>query len=855
MGKKYLKYALFVVGGLLVIVVAVVLIVLATFDPNTYKPRIVQMVKEKTGRTLAIQGNIGLAFFPKIGADVPRTTLSEQTSANEFAGVDRLRIHVALLPLLRKRVVVDEVRLEGLRANLVKFKDGTTNFSDLIPKGGKKPLPETGEPSPPGVPYAFDVGGVRILKSHLGWKDETMGRDLAVDVIELKTGRLADKQAAPVTLEASIKGVQPKIDLNVKANGTLTFDLAEPAYSLSGFSTNVTGSAMDISGLAVTLAGDIVARGAKPSIQMSKLNLEAKGSRGKDLFHVKVSAPTVEGSADAVKIQALSAVASGTFGNLKLSTADLKAANLILNPPDGQVLVDGLALQAKGKMGADDLDVTLSAPKLEASPERASGQPAELLVNLRGADRKAAVALKLSGMEGSAKALKISALQLNVDASQKGSAVKGTLTTPITGNVQAKIFELPKIAGDFTVSGPQIPQKTMKLSLSGSARADFGKEDISANLQTKVDQSTIKAKVGMVRFQAPAYKFDVDIDQINLDRYLPPEKEKAEGGEPPPGKPGEQPIDFSPLKPLDLDGKLRVGALQARNIKTSNLRVDLRAKNGILNADPVSANLYQGTAKGNLSVDANANRIAVKQDLTGVAIGPLLHDAANKDILEGKGNVALNVTATGNRVSAMKKGLNGTARMALRDGAIKGVDIPGTVRRVRAELGGKDAEGVASKAQKTDFSELTASFAIKNGVAHNDDLSLKSPLLRATGAGDINIGEDSLDYVVNVILVGTMAGQGGKALGELKGLTIPVRLSGPYTALKYKVEFSQMFSGKEQIEAGKELLKKTGKEQLETLGKGLLGGKENAPQGEKKPPASSRKPEDEIKDKLKGLLR
>ena len=116
----------------------VVVIVLATFDPNAYKPRIVQMVKEKTGRTLAIHGDIGLAFFPKIGADIPRTTLSERGSAKEFAGVDRVRIHVALLPLLRKRVVVDEVRLEGLRANLVKFKDGTTNFSDLIPKGGKK---------------------------------------------------------------------------------------------------------------------------------------------------------------------------------------------------------------------------------------------------------------------------------------------------------------------------------------------------------------------------------------------------------------------------------------------------------------------------------------------------------------------------------------------------------------------------------------------------------------------------------------------------------------------------------------------------------------------------------------------
>ncbi len=281
------------------------------------------------------------------------------------------------------------------------------------------------------------------------------------------------------------------------------------------------------------------------------------------------------------------------------------------------------------------------------------------------------------------------------------------------------------------------------MSLSGSALADFGKSNISADLLAKIDQSTLKAKLGMAGSQAPAYRFDVDIDQINLDRYFPPKKEKAESGEPEAAKKSEEPIDLSALKTLDLDGKLRVGALQARNIKAGKVRVDLCAKNGVLNVDPVSANLYQGTAKGNLSVDANANRIAVKQDLTGVSIGPLLRDVANKNILDGKGNVSLNVSTTGNQVSSLNRALNGTARMALRDGAVKGVDLPGTVRRVKARLGGKDAERVASSMQKTDFTEMTASFAIKNGVAHNDDLSLKSPFLRATGAGDINIGEDS----------------------------------------------------------------------------------------------------------------
>ena len=217
------------------------------------------------------------------------------------------------------------------------------------------------------------------------------------------------------------------------------------------------------------------------------------------------------------------------------------------------------------------------------------------------------------------------------------------------------------------------------------------------------------------------------------------------------------------------------------------MRVDLRAKDGKLTVDPLSANLYEGSTKGAISVDANTNRFAVKQTLSGISIGPLLRDAAQKDLLEGKGNVALDVTTQGNLVSAMKKALNGKAQLALKDGAVKGIDLAGAVRSAKSMFGGKDAEGTASRSEQTDFSELTASFDIKDGIAHNDDLSLKSPFLRVTGAGDVNIGADSLDYVVKTAVVGSMAGQGGKELAELKGLTVPVRVSGPFTAIKYKV--------------------------------------------------------------------
>jgi AsmA protein len=320
---------------------------------------------------------------------------------------------------------------------------------------------------------------------------------------------------------------------------------------------------------------------------------------------------------------------------------------------------------------------------------------------------------------------------------------------------------------------------------------------------------------------------------------------------------------LSALKTLELDGKLKVGQLQVDNIKAANVRVDMKAHNGRLDVNPLAASLYQGTVAGALMVNANTNQYAAQQKMTGISIGPLLRDAANKDVLEGKGNVTLDVTTAGTLVSQLKRALNGTARMELRDGAIKGIDLAGAVRTVKSKFGGQDAEGAASQKEKTDFSELSASFTIKNGVAHNEDLSLKSPFLRVTGAGDVDIAQDSVNYVVKTGVVASMSGQGGKELGELKGLTVPVRVSGPYDALKYKVEFSQMIGGasKEALkETAREALKENVKKQLDKgelkdLGKFLGSEKKSGTQSGTNPDGQAKRPEDQVKDRLRGLLR
>jgi AsmA protein len=216
--------------------------------------------------------------------------------------------------------------------------------------------------------------------------------------------------------------------------------------------------------------------------------------------------------------------------------------------------------------------------------------------------------------------------------------------------------------------------------------------------------------------------------------------------------------------------------------------------------------------------------------LSGINLGPLLKDAIGKEPIEGRGNVVLDVTTEGGLMAQLKKNLNGTAQLALRDGAVKGFNISQVIRSAKSRLGelrgGAQAQGGTGAAiDKTDFSELTGSFKIARGVARNSDLRAKSPLLRADGAGDIDIGEDKLDYLVKATVVSTLQGQGGPELQALKGLTVPVRLSGPFSAIAYQVDFSGLATDlvRQQLDSRKNEIKGRVEEQFKGQLKGLFG--------------------------------
>ncbi|MBZ0133261.1 MAG: AsmA family protein [Rhodocyclaceae bacterium] len=728
---RAVKITAFVLGGLVAVLAAVAAFILATFDANKWKGEIAQLVKEKKERSLKIEGDLSLSLFPAIGVRLGKATLSEHKSEQVFAAVDNARISLQLLPLLSKQVVVDTVALEGVKARVVRFKDGRLNIDDLLAKDDKEP------------PARFDIAGVKFVNGELAWRDEKAGQDLILSSLNLETGRLANAASDKFDLSATLVSTKPHLALALKAAGEYRYDLDRKSYG---------GAKLD-----VRLTGDLA--------EMKSLDMTV------------------------------------TAAALQLTGAN-------------EIVLDQLQLTAEGKAAGDAFEARLDAPTLALTAEKASGATVNASVKLAGAQRAVDAKIALSGVEGKSQSLQVGELTLDLDARQGETTVKGRLASTLSANLEKQTVELPVFNGELNVANPQMPMKSVRLPLSGGMRADIDGQTAALHANTQLDESKIAAKLNLTRFSPLALGFDVDIDRLNVDKYLPPKS--AETGE----KKAETPLDFSAIKGLNASGVVKIGQLQVSNVKAANVRLEIKAADGKLDVAPHSASLYDGSLTGTLSVNANNNRIALKQSLANVSINPLMKDALDKDVLEGRGNVALDVTSGGTTVAAIKKGLNGTASVNLKDGAIKGINLAKTFRESKALFSGrKDAVQEAKQTEKTDFSELSAFFRIAGGVARNDDLSMKSPFIRLGGAGDIDIGEDRMEYLAKASVVNTSGGQGGRELDHLKGLTVPVRVSGPFDKLAYNIEFGGLVA-----EAAKAKVEAKVKETVQEKSKGVLKG-------------------------------
>ena len=507
--SKIVKFVVLPLAGIVVVIAALAAYIAATFDANQYKPQIVQAVKDRTQRTLKLDGDIRLALFPDIGATLGKASLSESASDREFASADDFRIVLKLPPLLSGQVVVSAIEARNLRANLIRFKDGKTNIDDLTGAGDKSTPPARGGESQ----IRIDIDHVTIENAAITYTDQAKGAIYALSKFNLKTGRIVSGVPGKIDLTFLVQSDKPKLSLETAVKTTFMYDLDQQHYVLDGLDLSAKGFAAGVSNLVADAKGNVDARLA-----------------GKEF------------------------------------------------------VISRLSLAATGKQGGGDLSLRLEVPRLNVTRDQVSGEKIALDATLSAGRNKALARLDIPGIDGNAQAFKSNQFTANIEMHQDGATIKAKVTSPLAGSVNAERIEMTKLVATVNVNDPKLPRNPIDATISGAAQVDLARQNANLTFATKFDDSNINGRARLAKFSPPFFTFDINIDQLDADRYLPQPDPRQ--------KQPEQPFDLSALKGLNASGILRIGTLKVANIKASNVRFDIKAANDRVEAGPITISSF-----------------------------------------------------------------------------------------------------------------------------------------------------------------------------------------------------------------------------------------------------------------------
>lgn len=329
---------------------------------------------------------------------------------------------------------------------------------------------------------------------------------------------------------------------------------------------------------------------------------------------------------------------------------------------------------------------------------------------------------------------------------------------------------------------PADPKVLDRLSLSAHLQGGAASVTLKDGVLI-LDDTRADFNVAASELDRPNLKLDIKMDNIDIDRYLPAPSSGSGTSGSGPATSKAAATDYTPLRRMVLDGKVRIAALKAHNARLKDVHLDVKGQNGVFKIAPLAAALYDGSVNlaGAFDVRGSQPRSDLQLKLERVNVGPLLQDVARKDVLEGILQSDATLQFEGDDPSRIKQSLGGSGQLRFTDGAIVGIDLAAMVRNVQAAFG--NGAQVTEK-PKTDFSELTVPFSLARGVFQTPDTRLLSPLLRVAASGQADLVQETLDFRVQPKFVATIKGQGDAT--EYAGVTVPVIVDGSFQKPRFQ---------------------------------------------------------------------
>jgi len=409
-----------------------------------------------------------------------------------------------------------------------------------------------------------------------------------------------------------------------------------------------------------------------------------------------------------------------------------------------------------------------------------------------------AIAVDLAADTLAIDGLALAALGLELKA---GLAVTQLSEAPqVTAELNIAPFNAQKLLKALAMPAIETADEDVLKNISAGLKitADENQATLS-NLTIQLDQTQINGEARVVNFDNPAINFQLALDSIDLDRYLPPPP--PDPVKPTPTTPAvpqtasaEEPLNLGEslagLAALTLDGSLTIGKLKISNIRSNDISLKVKANKGRLVLDPISANLYEGKFNGAVKINGSTQppTVSVTQTLTGVSLAPLSEDAADIDLISGTATIKATLSTQGNQEDELIRNLNGKMGFDIEDGTLKDINIDRSVclaRKGIKVISGKEPSNEPCPPDgPTKFSAFKATATITDGILKSNDLFIEqlrvdpTKFLHIKGAGKVDLNQQTLDYRVIAARVKKQADGSYKTRGN----AIPVKISGTLSA-------------------------------------------------------------------------
>ena len=417
------------------------------------------------------------------------------------------------------------------------------------------------------------------------------------------------------------------------------------------------------------------------------------------------------------------------------------------------------------------------------------------------------------------------AANLNEETVELTNLRLGLLGLAISGTLQGReLFSNLTLAGAIDIAefnpneliarfGAAIETADPEVFRRASAHADFSYDSSQMgmrNMRLVLDDSELTGSLGM---QGETLRFDLDVNTINIDRYLPPATEPSETAAANEGSVDEIDLPLEPLRTFTANGTLALAETQFMNLKLTDAEFWLTAGNGRMRLTP-SGKLYGGTISGEIGIDVqgDAARFTLKQNVANVDLNGLARDFLATEDLSGTGNVSLDLAAVGSNVGALRRDLDGDASFAFRDGAWEGIDAWYELRRARALLDRNEAPAREGE-PRTTFSNVSASGVVTDGVLATNDLNATLPFMALNGSGTVNLLTEELDIEATASFVDGPVLQSDPAMARMVDQRLPLNVGGTLGAPSILPNFGAMV--REEVQEAVEEAVEEEKQELE----------------------------------------